>query len=109
MNDASITECSVVRRSVHKLGYGHKQATATPSVAGVSEAGDCGSKNGADTAYHQALMMLGGGDEYVGVVVADCGFVNIGKNLEEQCCESFDLSCRPPIFRTAPFGDIAPQ
>src|SRR3954452_1582288 len=42
MNDASITECSVVRRSVHKLDYGHKQATATPSVAGVSEAGDCG-------------------------------------------------------------------
>src|SRR3954467_14185064 len=42
MNDASITECSVVRRSVHKRGYGHKQATATPSVAGVSEAGDCG-------------------------------------------------------------------
>src|SRR3954465_17295 len=42
MNDALITECSVVRRSVHKLDYGHKQATATPSVAGVSEAGDCG-------------------------------------------------------------------
>src|SRR3954470_11776149 len=43
MNDASITECSVVRRrSVYKRGYGHKQATATPSVAGVSEAGDCG-------------------------------------------------------------------
>src|SRR3954452_3530511 len=42
MNDASITECSVVRGSVHKRGYGHKQATATPSVAGVSEAGDCG-------------------------------------------------------------------
>src|SRR3954453_195027 len=42
MNDASITECSVVRRSVHKRDYGHKQATATPSVAGVSEAGDCG-------------------------------------------------------------------
>src|SRR6478752_4761595 len=33
MNDASITECSVVRGSVHKRGYGHKQATATPSVA----------------------------------------------------------------------------
>src|SRR6476659_11077423 len=42
MNDASITECSVVRGSVHKLGYGHKQATATPGVAGVAEAGDCG-------------------------------------------------------------------
>src|SRR3954466_11056183 len=42
MNDASITEWSVGRGSVHKLGYGHKQATATPSVAGVSEAGDCG-------------------------------------------------------------------
>src|SRR4051794_21440598 len=44
MNDASIIECSLVRRrrSVHKLDYGHKQATATPSVAGVSEAGDCG-------------------------------------------------------------------
>src|SRR4051794_7158807 len=42
MNDASITECSVVRRSVHKLDYGHKQVTATPSVAGVSEAEDCG-------------------------------------------------------------------
>src|SRR3954447_20083399 len=42
MNDASITECSVVRGSVHKRGYGHKQAAATPSVAGVSEAGDCG-------------------------------------------------------------------
>src|SRR4051795_9644649 len=42
MNDASITECSVVRGSVHKHGYGHKQATAAPSVAGVSEAGDCG-------------------------------------------------------------------
>src|SRR5215210_3584022 len=42
MNDASITEWSVVRGSVHKLGYGDKQATATPSVAGVSEAGDCG-------------------------------------------------------------------
>src|SRR5689334_5258519 len=47
MNDASITECSVVRRSVHKLGYGHKQATAAPIVAGVSEAGDCGGKPGA--------------------------------------------------------------
>src|SRR3569832_2105564 len=42
MNDASLTEWSMVRGSVHKLGYGHKQATATPSVAGVSEAGDCG-------------------------------------------------------------------
>src|SRR3954464_15011371 len=42
MNDASTTECGVVRGSVHKRGYGHKQATATPSVAGVSEAGDCG-------------------------------------------------------------------
>src|SRR5215210_1121027 len=42
MNDASITECSVVRGSVHKRGYGHKQATAAPSVAGVSEAGDYG-------------------------------------------------------------------
>src|SRR3954471_14611553 len=42
MNEASITECGVVRGSVHKRGYGHKQATATPSVAGVSEAGDCG-------------------------------------------------------------------
>src|ERR1044071_6962993 len=42
MNEASITECGMVRGSVHKRGYGHKQATATPSVAGVSEAGDCG-------------------------------------------------------------------
>src|SRR3954466_16241955 len=42
MNDALITEYSVVRRSVRKFGYGHKQATAAPSVAGVSEAGDCG-------------------------------------------------------------------
>src|SRR4051794_31720908 len=42
MNDAWITECRVVRGSVHQRGYGHKQATATPSVAGVSEAGDCG-------------------------------------------------------------------
>ena len=42
MNDALITECGVVRGSVHKRGYGHKQATATPGVAGVSEAGDCG-------------------------------------------------------------------
>src|SRR5215212_7348577 len=42
MNDASITERSVVRGSVHKHGYGHKQPTATPSVAGVAEAGDCG-------------------------------------------------------------------
>src|SRR4051794_31306606 len=42
MNDVSITECSVMRGRVHKHGYGHKQATAAPSVAGVSEAGDCG-------------------------------------------------------------------
>src|SRR5512146_3366774 len=42
MNDVSLTECGVVRASVHKRGYGHKQATATPRVAGVSEAGDCG-------------------------------------------------------------------
>src|SRR4051812_23110391 len=42
MNDALITECSVVRRSIHKRDYGHKQATATPSVAGGSEARDCG-------------------------------------------------------------------
>src|SRR5215212_724538 len=42
MNDASITEFGMVRGSVHKRGYGHKQATATPSVAGGSEAGDCG-------------------------------------------------------------------
>src|SRR3954447_13818440 len=42
MNDALVTECSVVRRSVHKRDYGHKQATATASVAGGSEAGDCG-------------------------------------------------------------------
>src|SRR4051794_7854342 len=42
MNDASITEWSVVRGSVHKLGYGHRQGTATDSVPGVSEAGDCG-------------------------------------------------------------------
>src|SRR3954471_13742968 len=42
MNDVSITECSVVRESVHKRGYGHTQATATPRVAGVAEAGDCG-------------------------------------------------------------------
>ena len=41
MNDVSITECSVMRGRVHKHGYGHKQATAAPSVAGVSEAGDC--------------------------------------------------------------------
>jgi len=46
MNDVSITECGVVRASVHKRGYGHKQATATPSVAGVSEAGDCGGDAG---------------------------------------------------------------
>ena len=44
MNEASITECGVVRGSVHKLGYGHKQAAATSIVAGVSEAGDCGGK-----------------------------------------------------------------
>src|ERR671938_27667 len=42
MNEASLTEGRVVRGSVHKRGYGHKQATATPRVAGVSEAGDCG-------------------------------------------------------------------
>src|SRR4051812_11333789 len=42
MNDALITECSVVRGSVHKRGYGHKQATAAPSVAGGSETADCG-------------------------------------------------------------------
>src|ERR687894_1440162 len=42
MNEALLTEYGVVRGSVHKRGYGHKQATATPSVAGVSEAGDCG-------------------------------------------------------------------
>src|SRR5918998_4719286 len=47
MKDASITEGGKVRESVHKCGYGHKQATATPSVAGVSEAGDCGGKPGA--------------------------------------------------------------
>src|ERR687893_2322617 len=47
MKDASITEGGMVRESVHKLGYGHKQATATPSVAGVPEAGDCGGKPGA--------------------------------------------------------------
>src|SRR3954452_4005443 len=48
MDDASITECSVVRSSVHKLSYGHKQAAAATSiVAGVSEAGDCGGKPGA--------------------------------------------------------------
>ena len=29
MNDAAIIGCSVVRGSVHKRGYGHKQATAT--------------------------------------------------------------------------------
>src|SRR6185369_8935839 len=42
MNDASLTEGGVVRGSVHKLDYGHKQATTTPRMAGVSEAGDCG-------------------------------------------------------------------
>src|SRR3954454_1015946 len=42
MNDAAIIGYSVVRGSFHKHGYGHKQATATPSVAGVTEAGDCG-------------------------------------------------------------------
>src|SRR3954465_1108806 len=48
MRDALITECSVVRSSVHKLSYGHKQAAAATSiVAGVSEAGDCGGKLGA--------------------------------------------------------------
>src|SRR3954454_19928524 len=41
MDEASLTEGGVVRGSVHKLDYGHKQATAAPSVAGVSEAGDC--------------------------------------------------------------------
>src|SRR3954463_15723722 len=35
------------RGSVHKRGYGHKQATAAPIVAGVSEAGDCSGKPGA--------------------------------------------------------------
>src|SRR4051794_34673308 len=47
MNDASIIECSMVRGSVHKRDYGHKQATATPSVAGGSEARNCGGKLGA--------------------------------------------------------------
>src|SRR4051794_30332475 len=47
MNDPSIIECGVVRGSVHKLGYRHKQATAASIVAGVSEAGDCGGKPGA--------------------------------------------------------------
>ena len=42
MNDVSITESGVVRGCVHKRGYGHKQATATPGVAGVAAAGDCG-------------------------------------------------------------------
>src|SRR3954468_24580823 len=42
MNEAWLTEGGVVRGSVHKLDYGDKQATATPRVAGVSEAGDCG-------------------------------------------------------------------
>src|SRR3954447_24350995 len=42
MNDGLTTECGVVRGCVHKHGYGHKQATATPDVAGVAEAGDCG-------------------------------------------------------------------
>src|SRR3954453_4374695 len=42
MEEASLTEGGVVRGSVHKLDYGHKPATATPRVAGVSEAGDCG-------------------------------------------------------------------
>src|SRR3954454_18141722 len=42
MDEASLTEGGVVRGSVHKLDYGYKQATATPRVAGVSEAGDCG-------------------------------------------------------------------
>src|SRR3954466_4092497 len=42
MDEASLTEGRVVRGSVHKFDYGHKQATATPRVAGVSEAGDCG-------------------------------------------------------------------
>ena len=55
MNDASITECSVVRRSVHKLDYGHKQATAIPRVAGVSEAGDCGGNVAAGLATEGVL------------------------------------------------------
>src|SRR3954454_7605309 len=42
MDEASLTEGGVVRGSVHKLDYGHKQATAAPRMAGVSEAGDCG-------------------------------------------------------------------
>src|SRR3954469_14250521 len=42
MDEASLTEGGVVRGSVHKLDYGHKQATATRRMAGVSEAGDCG-------------------------------------------------------------------
>jgi hypothetical protein len=50
MNDAAIIGCSVVRGSVHKHGYGHKQAAAAPIVAGGSEAGDCGSKPGASVA-----------------------------------------------------------
>src|SRR4051794_41879721 len=44
MNDASTHESIVVRGSVHKPSYGHKQAAAVPIVAGVSEAGDCGGK-----------------------------------------------------------------
>src|ERR687894_2692698 len=47
MKEVLLTEGGVVRESVHKCGYGHKQATATPSVAGVSEAGDRGGKLGA--------------------------------------------------------------
>src|SRR3954452_20350003 len=44
MNDASTHESIVVRGSVHKPSYGHKQAAAVPIVAGVSEAGDCSGK-----------------------------------------------------------------
>ena len=47
MNEALLTEYGVVRGSVHKLGYGHKQAAAVSIVAGVSETGDCGGKPGA--------------------------------------------------------------
>src|SRR3954464_10354601 len=48
MRDALITESSVVRGSVQKLSYGHKEAgAATWLVAGGSDAGDCGGKLGA--------------------------------------------------------------
>src|SRR5918999_1553342 len=47
MSNVSICKCVVVRGSVHKLGYGHKQAATVSIVAGVSEAGDCGGKPGA--------------------------------------------------------------